>query len=295
MSLKAVPATREEKALGYEFYLPSKMVYECNKNSLQPNLEGLVDLRSKGYMTQAIGPDCSYVIYKKDNIVYVVFKGTDSLKDIRDDIRMSAASMWGWLTGDDTAASFKEDVIDIAHRAIGRTNMRLPRRYTGHSLGGALALSAYNKYGRDQDICQVFSPYMDNLASKNIKRWRKLNKITVWAHKDDKVWQTGWSNYETNNLSEEDPLRNRLVWHDTSGGVLQGNIMPSHMMDNMKEYFERDIQGVAPAKVNQSGENLDEAIIFSPEELAQLDPSPLREVSAGTKLEWEDVKYLEPD
>ena len=212
----------------------------------------------------------------------MVFKGTDSLKDIRDDIKMSNTSFWSWLTGGNRSAVFMDDVISTAHSAIGKTNIDLPRRYTGHSLGGALALTAYSKYGRDKDICQVFSPYMDIMASKNINRWPKKNKITVWAHKDDKFWRTAWSNYEAVNKSSDDPLMNKLVWHDTSGGVLEGYAMPAHMMGNMREYFE-EVEGVTPAAVpGQTFDNNEDAEIFSPVDA----PEPRREVSEGTRSEW---------
>lgn len=279
MTLRPTSATSEEKAIGYEFYLASKRVYDCNKYSKNPgDLEDLVEMTDKGYITQSVGPDCSYVIYIKDAVVYVVFKGTDSARDVRDDARMSATSFWSWMTGKSKTAMFMDDTIDRALSAIGKRYNELPRRYTGHSLGGALAITAYNRHGRDIDECHVFSPYMDIEAARNIGRWTKKNKIIVWAHKDDKFWRTAWSNYESAN---PDMVNKMLIWHDTSGLPLEGRFyeLPTHQMGNMRAYFENDIQGVTPRRRTEANDT----VIFSRSELPRV---ARREVSDETRQEW---------
>ena len=292
MSLKPTVATPSEKALGYEFYLPSKRVYDCNKYTKTPGeLESLVELQDKGYVTRSVGPDCSYVIYVKNGIVYVVFKGTDSAKDFRDDTKMSATSFWSWMTGRPKTAAFMDTVIADAHAAIGQRYIGLPRRYTGHSLGGALALTAYSRHGREEDMCQIFSPYMDIEASRNISRWPKRYKIVVWAHKDDKIWRAGWSNYESANPNLL--VQNRLIWHDTSGLPLEGRFyeLPTHMMGNMREYFENDIQDVAPASGPRENDGAaaapnEDTVIFTREDARRALQQPRRQVSDETRQEW---------
>ena len=145
---------------------------------------------------------------------------------------MTSASGWGWLTGQNRIPHFIDDIISAAHAAIGKTNLHLPRRYTGHSLGGALAMQAYIKYGRDIDLCHVFSPYMYLFLAQSIRQWPKRNPIVVWAHKDDPFWKTGWGNYD-----RENPDGARLIWHDTSDGVAATSIIDPHYLENMVDYF----------------------------------------------------------
>lgn len=273
-----------DKAIGYQFFLPSQRAYDCDPSS--PNRDDSMKLNHHGYMIQSIAPDCSFVIYKRLGVVYVVFKGTDSMRTAYQDLKMSSSSFWGWLSGGNRSATFIDEIIDSAHSAIGATNTWMPRRYTGHSLGGALAMAAYIRYGRPQDRCQVFSPYMYLLLAEDIRRWNKENKIIVWAHKDDRVWKMGWGNYELENPSDSE----NLIWYDTSDGVSVTTVTEQHYMANMIDYFLRDIQGVQPPAADPLDVR-EHAVIIDPNS-TEITPNLRRSDSIGSDDSF--VLVLEP-
>ena len=284
MALRPSVPSATDKALGYQFFMPSQKAYDCDPAS--PNRDDSMRLNHHGYTMQSIAPDCSFVIYKRHGVVYVVFKGTDSMQTMYQDLKMSSSSFWGWLSGTNRSATFIDQIIDAAHSAIGATNTRLPRRYTGHSLGGALAMAAYIRYGRPQDRCQVFSPYMYLLLAEDIRRWNKENKIVVWAHKDDPVWKVGWGNYERENPSDAQ----NLIWYDTSDGVSVTTVAEQHYLANMVDYFLRDIEGVEPP-VTDPVDVRDHAVIIDPQ-TTEFAPRPVRSQSIGSNDSF--VLVLEP-
>lgn len=221
MSLQSADSEAEDKAYAYDFFLPSERVYQCvDGNPSAESSRGNLTLDS--YELLAVGQSCAYVIYRKSGIIYVVFKGTNNAESVRQDVNMSVTNRWKrFWSGFNVTERYHEP--EFMSRITGEANQAVsgipnsanyPHRYTGHSLGGALALAAYTRYGRDKDECQVFSPYMNSFIATQIIRHTKVNPISVWANQHDPVWIFGKGNYEVEWLkvltTNESRLKKRL-------------------------------------------------------------------------------------
>lgn len=211
MSLGKTYANEENKAVAYDYFRPSQKVYDCDT---QPSLsipERRAILALDTYELVSIGDKCAYVIYIKDRVVYVVFKGTNNVESVRQDVRMGFGSLFSRaknLFADTVGVNltryidneFISTIIGDAEKDVNeRVEIKdLPRRYTGHSLGGTLAIAAYIRYGseRRRDECQVFSPYLQPFIAKQVNEFKKHSPIVVWANENDLVWLTGKKNYE---------------------------------------------------------------------------------------------------
>ena len=97
MPLTATDATPGNKTIGYQHFLPSQKAYDCDQKVKHPDRDARVELDEYDLKNNA--PDCSFVIYIKDGIVYVTFKGTDScehcLSRLKNDERLWLGLAYG--------------------------------------------------------------------------------------------------------------------------------------------------------------------------------------------------------
>lgn len=236
-------STAPSWAIGHACYLPSAKVYECDSSI--PGADLGKQMKLDGYTILSHGKGCSFTIYLRNDIVYVVFKGTDSVATVWQDTRMAAKSLWHKISspvlGDAAPPSFVDTLLSSAESAIGSTYKGLPRRYVGHSLGGAYAMRAYLTYGRDEDMCHVFAPYMGSPLALSVAKSKPNFPIVVWAHKDDPVWNTAKYNYDSVNTKESTEFE-PLVWHDTSRGTSQAfsktGIERAHTLGHLVRFWE---------------------------------------------------------
>lgn len=157
----------------YESALLSKQAYS--------NIEGAQFISSKEEDTQL------YILKKEEDTLYVVFRGTSSIKDVLVDLKISRVRMRKNIkVHSGFYNQFKSVELEITKRLIKEENIK-KIFFTGHSLGGALAQIAAAYYSDIFDfahvVCHTFgSPRVGNRYfvewfSQNVDEYvRVINK-----------------------------------------------------------------------------------------------------------------------
>ena len=121
----------------------------------------------------ALGGD-NHSVFHKDGKAVVAYRGTSlsNPDDLKADLSIAS--------GHHNHKRFDE-ALNVAQAAIDKYGHVT---FTGHSLGGSLALHAYEKYGYPTT---VFNPGSSLLFEKKLKLHESGNKVRIIRHADDLV------------------------------------------------------------------------------------------------------------
>lgn len=158
-----------------------------------------------------------HAVFHKAGKAVVAYRGTDPSNS--DDLKADLA-----IAGGHRKHKRFDDGLNASQAAIDKYGNNVS--FTGHSLGGSLALHAYEKHGNPTT---VFNPGSSLLFEKKLKLHKSGNKTRIIRHADDLV-SAGHRNQSAHEVVTHGKSNKRKSLFETAVRAVT-----SHGLDSLKE------------------------------------------------------------